>query len=171
MLLIIVLQLIMQSNNPLAVAYIFRDFARKIHRKATPNDPNYLGICVMAGKIECWVEHHYPSFVSISNETKTISLKTDDPRSAIVRRDRDLDKERNKTAEIAESREPALVPWELFLFILGAFGFVFVATALTTIGGLYYFYGNNWTWSSLGANTVGRFVLESKAKMEGLLGR
>jgi farnesyl-diphosphate farnesyltransferase len=165
----------MQSTNPFAVASIFRDFARKIHRKATLKDPNYLAICVMTGKIECWVEHHYPSFVSISKESKTITLKTDDPRSEIVRRDRDLDKQRadaaNKDAGAGAHDELGLAPWELFLLVLGAFGFVFVATALTTIGGLYYYYGNDWTWSMLGANTVGRFIEESKTTVMGVLGR
>jgi len=165
----------MQSTNPFTVANIFRDFARKIHRKAVLNDPNYLAICVMTGKIECWVEHHYPSFVSISKESKTITLKTDDPRSEIVRRDRDLDKQRGRDAlankGLGANTELGLASWELFLLVFGAFGFVFVATALTTIGGLYYYYGNDWTWSMLGANTVGRFIEESKTTVTGLLGR
>jgi hypothetical protein len=130
----------------------------------------------MTGKIECWVEHHFPSFVSISKESKTITLKTDDPRSDIVRRDRDLEKERirktrGEAAAMGEPDEAGIVSWDLVLFFLAAFGFVFLATALTTIGGLYYFNGNNWTWSELGADTVGRFIEESKAKMEEFLGR
>ena len=45
------LQLIMNSNNPHTVAYIYRDYARAIHKKAVPADPNYLKICVACGKV------------------------------------------------------------------------------------------------------------------------
>ncbi|KAH9926937.1 isoprenoid synthase domain-containing protein [Fomitopsis serialis] len=58
--------LIMRSTNPRDVAYIFRDYARKIHSKATSEDPSFLQISVACGKIEQWCEQHYPSFVSIS---------------------------------------------------------------------------------------------------------
>jgi farnesyl-diphosphate farnesyltransferase len=57
--------LIMRSTNPREVAYIFRDYTRKIHAKAVPTDPNFLRISVACGKIEQWCEHHFPSFVQI----------------------------------------------------------------------------------------------------------
>ncbi|KAL0954204.1 hypothetical protein HGRIS_005332 [Hohenbuehelia grisea] len=57
--------LIMRSTNPREVAYIFRDYARRIHAKAVPADPNFLRISVACGKIEQWCEHNYPSFIRI----------------------------------------------------------------------------------------------------------
>jgi hypothetical protein len=44
--------------------------------------------------------------------------------------------------EMGEPHDPGLVPWEVFLFA-DAMGFVFLAIALATIGGPYYFYGSN----------------------------
>jgi len=41
----------MQCVNPRDVAYIFRDYTRKIHAKLQPADPNYLKISVMCGKV------------------------------------------------------------------------------------------------------------------------
>lgn len=57
--------LIMRSTNPRDVAYIFRDYARKIHAKALPADPNFLRVSVACGKIEQWCEKQYPSFIQI----------------------------------------------------------------------------------------------------------
>jgi farnesyl-diphosphate farnesyltransferase len=75
----------MRSTNPREVSLIFREYARKIHAKALPRDPNFIGISVACGKvclpslsptasltdlptsqIEAWCEHYYPSFVSIT---------------------------------------------------------------------------------------------------------
>ncbi|TFY60832.1 hypothetical protein EVG20_g7278 [Dentipellis fragilis] len=58
-------KLIMRSTNPREVAYTFREYARSIHKKATPADPNFLRISVACCKIEQWAEHHFPSFVHV----------------------------------------------------------------------------------------------------------
>ncbi|KAJ6480984.1 isoprenoid synthase domain-containing protein [Mycena sanguinolenta] len=42
--------LIMRSTNPREVAHIFREYARKIHARARPEDPNFIGIGVACGK-------------------------------------------------------------------------------------------------------------------------
>ncbi|RSH92636.1 terpene cyclase [Saitozyma podzolica] len=59
-------KLIMRSVNPRDVSYIFRDYARNIHRKVHKEDPNLLKLSIACAKIEQWTEHHYPSFLSIS---------------------------------------------------------------------------------------------------------
>ena len=41
----------MRSTNPREVAHIFQEFARKIHAKAVPSDPNFIAICVACGKV------------------------------------------------------------------------------------------------------------------------
>ncbi|CDZ96456.1 Farnesyl pyrophosphate synthase [Phaffia rhodozyma] len=58
-------ELIMKCNNPREVAYMFRDYARKIHAKAIPTDPNFIKLSVACGRIEQWAEHYYPSFMMI----------------------------------------------------------------------------------------------------------
>jgi len=58
-------KLIMKSVNPRDVAYVFRDYARRIHSKVARDDPNLLKLSVACGKIEQWTEHHYPTFLMI----------------------------------------------------------------------------------------------------------
>ena len=41
----------MASTNPRDVAYKFRDYARKIHAKARPNDPSFVKIAVLTGRV------------------------------------------------------------------------------------------------------------------------
>jgi len=84
--------LIMRSTNPRDVAYIFRDYARKIHSKAVPEDPSFLQISVACGKIEQWCEHHYPTFVTLSKTGNGQQIF--DPSDA-----------RTKIMELSEKRE------------------------------------------------------------------
>lgn len=71
----------MRSTNPRDVGLIFRDYARKIHAKAVPSDPNFIRLSIACGKvhfpyphlqfshsppflqIEQWCEQNYPSFI------------------------------------------------------------------------------------------------------------
>ncbi|KAJ7767469.1 squalene synthase [Mycena maculata] len=69
--------LIMRSTNPREVSYIFREFARKIHARALPSDPNFIRISVACGKIEQWCEHYYPSFVLINTAGGSASQSID----------------------------------------------------------------------------------------------
>ncbi|KAM0793423.1 hypothetical protein ACM66B_000872 [Microbotryomycetes sp. NB124-2] len=57
--------LIAAATNPRDVAYLFRDNARLIHARAKPNDPSFLKIAVLAGRIEQWCESRYPSFIQM----------------------------------------------------------------------------------------------------------
>ncbi|KIL62101.1 hypothetical protein M378DRAFT_193293 [Amanita muscaria Koide BX008] len=73
-------KLIMRSTNPREVGLIFRDYARRIHAKANPKDPNFIRISVACGKIEQWNEQQYPSFVRFINDKPFL-----DPRDARTR--------------------------------------------------------------------------------------
>jgi hypothetical protein len=53
------LQLIMRSTNTREVALIFREYARKIHHKAKPHDPNFLKISVMCCKVRLFPSFHF----------------------------------------------------------------------------------------------------------------
>ncbi|TFK62180.1 squalene synthase [Pluteus cervinus] len=112
-------KLIMRSTNPREVAVIFREYTRKIHRKAVISDPNFLELSVTCGKIEQWCEHHFPSFVQLverkagshpaaptSNE---LSLNPYDLRSKIVQRHQLLDaaEEKKQMAERFNARVAA----------------------------------------------------------------
>lgn len=55
-------ELMMQSTQNLQlVCEVFRRFARKIHRKNNPSDPNFLEISVACGKIEKFIETIFPT--------------------------------------------------------------------------------------------------------------
>ncbi|MCJ1471956.1 bifunctional farnesyl-diphosphate farnesyltransferase/squalene synthase [Lambiella insularis] len=55
-------QLMMESTqNHKVLCEVFRKFAKKIHKKNTPKDPNFLKISIACGKIEQFIESLYPS--------------------------------------------------------------------------------------------------------------
>nr|GAT47630.1 predicted protein [Mycena chlorophos] len=100
--------LIMRSKNPREVSLIFREYARKIHARMLPHDPNFMKLSVVCGKIEQWHEHAYPSFVQLPS-SGSMTVRTQDPRGAVFvaeekaasdeRRRRQLDEVRRKMAE------------------------------------------------------------------------
>jgi hypothetical protein len=65
------IQLIMRSTNPRDVAYISRDYARKIHAKALPSDPDFLRISVACGKVRDLLT---PSQTTLSHCTLTLTI-------------------------------------------------------------------------------------------------
>lgn len=86
----------MKATNPRDVAYIFRDYMRKIHAKARANDPSFIKIAVLTGRvslsrysdnlgiesdrvlspqIEQWTESRYPSFIQVG---EPIPLSSED---------------------------------------------------------------------------------------------
>ncbi|KAJ7181136.1 farnesyl-diphosphate farnesyltransferase [Mycena filopes] len=75
--------LIMRSTNPREVSIIFREYARRIHARATPRDPSFIGISVACGKIEQWCEHYYPSFIQISTAPTTSPYSSPSTRQSL----------------------------------------------------------------------------------------
>ncbi|EMD39123.1 hypothetical protein CERSUDRAFT_152093 [Gelatoporia subvermispora B] len=146
--------LIMRSTNPRDVAYMFRDYARKIHAKAVPEDPNFMQISIACGKIEQWCEHHYPSFVQMTRGAGGTATQLFDPSDARTRiaqaaekRDRELYLEKrardlNGGAPIAP-RQPAqqISNSELFMYVGAAFLIVF-GSAMGAVWLLLKYYGD-----------------------------
>jgi len=126
-------RLIMRSTNPREVAYMFRDYARVIHNRALPSDPNFLRLSVACGRIEQWCEHKYPSFVRISSTKGVPDLDASDVRSKVVL----LEKERadaltlqkrvetlQRTGQAAAALGPNedITTGELMLYVGGVLG-------------------------------------------------
>ncbi|KAK4704240.1 farnesyl-diphosphate farnesyltransferase, partial [Phenoliferia sp. Uapishka_3] len=65
--------LIMGATNPRDVAYIFRDNVRKIHARARANDPSFIKIAVLSGRVEQWTENRYPSYIVVGTPAPTSS--------------------------------------------------------------------------------------------------
>ncbi|KII88081.1 hypothetical protein PLICRDRAFT_125235 [Plicaturopsis crispa FD-325 SS-3] len=133
--------LIMRSTNPREVAYIFREFAREIHTKAVPTDPNFLRISVACGRIEQWCEHYYPSFVRVMQSNQGMSpqqlINPTDARTRIIAADQARDADIANQKRVAEIRkgtglqQPAPqqkqdngVPKELLMYVFAAFAIV-----------------------------------------------
>jgi len=117
----------MRSTNPREVAYMFREFTRRIHAKAVPTDPNFLRISVACGKvnffptptltafspfpypqIEQWCEHHYPSFVRIqaggAGAPPQQFLSPDDARTRIFHLEQTRERELSRKKRVEELR-------------------------------------------------------------------
>ncbi|KAF8624138.1 hypothetical protein AX17_007201 [Amanita inopinata Kibby_2008] len=102
-------QLIMRSTNPREVGLIFQYYARKIHAKSNPQDPNYIRISIACGKIEQWNEQHYPSFVLLSsgsgpNSGNKSAMDPSDARTRIVRMEDQIEVELAKKKRLEDIR-------------------------------------------------------------------
>ncbi|KAI9808826.1 MAG: bifunctional farnesyl-diphosphate farnesyltransferase/squalene synthase [Pycnora praestabilis] len=53
--------MVQSSQNLRTVCDVFRDFSRKIHKRNTPKDPNFLAISIACGKIEQFIESVFPT--------------------------------------------------------------------------------------------------------------
>lgn len=68
-------KLILESRTFDGVVKIFQEYIRKIHHKSKPNDPNYLKIGMICGKIEQFIEELYPNkHLPTATEPKSTEL-------------------------------------------------------------------------------------------------
>jgi farnesyl-diphosphate farnesyltransferase len=153
----------MRSTNPRDVAYMFRDYARKIHAKAVPADPSFLKIAVACGQvrffiphratkylvhpqIEQWIEHHYPTFVEVtiseSTQKPEATFKQSDSRMRIVNnqiRKQQFKKLENSGTVAPPAEEESPIDMRFIFMVLGAFIGVMAISALMIVGGIHYF--------------------------------
>lgn len=121
-------RLIMRSTNTRDVALIFREYARKIHHKANPHDPNFLKISVMCCKIEQWCEQNFPSFVVLGE--KGPIYDSTDKRTAIFRAEEKMVADRLATDPRNAPLPQDLFPWELAAYVVGAMMLILGLSAL-----------------------------------------
>ena len=95
----------MKSTNPRDVAYIFRDYSRKIHARALPDDPSFLRLSVACGRIEQWCERHYPSFVRLQQVSGGVQFDPLDVRTRVVHAATERDRALAKEKRMQEYRE------------------------------------------------------------------
>ncbi|KAG9026794.1 bifunctional farnesyl-diphosphate farnesyltransferase/squalene synthase [Tulasnella sp. JGI-2019a] len=125
-------QLIMKSTNPRDVAYLCRDFVRSIHTKAAPADPNFMKISITCGRVEQWVEHHYPSIIHVvtsnlepGTSRAQVSPTQTDARLRILNREvkmHSLQKIKDMgLGKETKSVQQEMLPWELYAVVFGGF--------------------------------------------------
>ncbi|SCV68396.1 BQ2448_517 [Microbotryum intermedium] len=129
-------RLILDATNPRDVAYMFRDMARAIHAKAVSNDPSFIKIAVLAGRIEQWAETRYPSFIEVG---KPVPKSTEDWRPGMDSRVRQLAPteailaERKERAAVMEATKMSNDDYKFLALLLG--GIVLLFLVLAAIGG------------------------------------
>lgn len=64
-------RLILFAINPRDVAYTFLEYARDIHGRLRPDDPNFVRWCVELGRIETWCESKFPSYIMSAAKKNT----------------------------------------------------------------------------------------------------
>ncbi|CZT24537.1 probable squalene synthetase [Ramularia collo-cygni] len=116
-------ELMTQSTQNLQlVCEVFRTFARKIHKKNKPSDPNFLEISVACGKIERFIETIFPSQTPRTlppGATQTVAV--------------DSEAEAKQKADDAEAKQ------DVIYLMLAVFGTLSVITAAMI--GLAWFFG------------------------------
>jgi len=157
--------LIMRATNPREMAYLFREYARKIHAKASPADPNFLRLSVACGKIEQWCETQYPSFVvlqpSLSGSGPGHTFNASDPRTLVATLEQKFDREaavQKRTWDLAngingggdkggdgagrlQTMGGAVLSGEMVVYVLGAFG-ALMLVSLAVVYGVIHFVGS-----------------------------
>ncbi|KAI9834378.1 MAG: Delta(24)-sterol C-methyltransferase [Sarea resinae] len=80
------------SQNLQIVCGVFKRYAKKIHKKNTPKDPNFLKISIACAKIEQFVESIFPT-----QDPKTLTrLRAGEPATAEEKKAAELDAEAKK---------------------------------------------------------------------------
>ncbi|SCZ90297.1 BZ3500_MvSof-1268-A1-R1_Chr1-3g01900 [Microbotryum saponariae] len=129
-------RLILDATNPRDVAYMFRDMARAIHAKAVANDPSFIKIAVLCGRIEQWTETRYPSFIELG---KPVPKSMEDWRPGMDSRVRQLAPteailaERRERAAAMEATKMSNDDYKFLALLLG--GIVLLFLVLAAIGG------------------------------------
>lgn len=136
-------KLISEATNPRDVAYLFRENVRAIHAKAKPNDPSFLKIAVLAGRVEQWCESRYPSFIQMG---QPVPQSSDDWQPGMDVRIKQLPGpsqeiiERRERARLMNASQKMTGEDVKFLVLLGAGLLAFVGfMGLLVYGGLWFF--------------------------------
>ncbi|PKX90406.1 bifunctional farnesyl-diphosphate farnesyltransferase/squalene synthase [Aspergillus novofumigatus IBT 16806] len=112
-------QLMMESTQNLRILYeAFRRYARQIHKKNTPKDPNFLEIGIACAKIEKFIENIFPSQSAEEANRRVLGQKSE--------------AEQEKARLEAETRKDVL-------FMMALMGVIVVFVSIVMIGFAWYF--------------------------------
>ncbi|PLB51623.1 farnesyl-diphosphate farnesyltransferase [Aspergillus steynii IBT 23096] len=105
------------TQNLRILCGIFRRYARRIHKKNTPKDPNFLKISLVCGRIEKFIETIFPSQSAEDAQRKVTGEKTEE--------------EQKKAQQDAETREDVF-------FMMMLMGVIVLVVSLLMIGTAWY---------------------------------
>lgn len=111
-------------------------------------------LMILRLQIEAWAEHHYPSFITISQSSAnpgstSVEMSTTDARMRIIKREQLRESRLKAEAEAKRRRELGLegkapveqegLPWALIIAVAGFFLFVCAIAAAIVFGTVYWF--------------------------------
>ncbi|WFD24761.1 squalene synthase [Malassezia equina] len=143
-------RLILHATNPRDVARIFLDFARSIHKKITPDDPNYVRWCVELGRIETWCEARFPSYVMSASQNSSRDVRSYMFQKWVFSRERlvrqhakgDVKQEADVVTQAqAKQEDVTMMFWTIATVILGTIFVTIVLGYLCWLATWYYFEG------------------------------
>ena len=106
------------TQNLQLVCDVFREYARKIHRKNRPQDPHFLDISIACGQIDRFIESIFP--------TQTArTLPPEEGGHAVVEKASETPEEKAKREKLAYDDK-----WDLIYIMLSVFGILFGLAAL-----------------------------------------
>ncbi|TIA88822.1 hypothetical protein E3P99_02382 [Wallemia hederae] len=131
-------QILMTVRNPRDTSVQFVSYARKIHAKLSPADPNFIKLSVALSRIEQWAERRFPSLLDFDGG-QVLVRRWDKRYITFAEYDR-----RVTEREVAEKQADALagkmsfetknpedkIPWKFFFLIVGSCISLFVVIGI-----------------------------------------
>ncbi|KAK1144939.1 bifunctional farnesyl-diphosphate farnesyltransferase/squalene synthase [Aspergillus melleus] len=105
------------TQNLRVLCEVFRRYARRIHKKNTPKDPNFLKISLVCGRIEKFIENIFPSQNAEDAQRKVVGALTEE--------------EKQKAQEEAETRQDVF-------FMMALMGVIIFIVSVLMIGVAWY---------------------------------
>lgn len=105
------------TQNLRVLCEVFRRYARRIHKKNTPKDPNFLKISLVCGRIEKFIENIFPSQNAEDAQRKVVGALTEE--------------EKQKAQEEAETRQDVF-------FMMALMGVIILIVSVLMIGVAWY---------------------------------
>ncbi|KAL9130669.1 MAG: hypothetical protein Q9217_001196 [Psora testacea] len=107
------------TQNLREVCEVFREYTRKIHKKNTPRDPNFLKISIACGKIEQFIESIFPTqdprAVMAANAGEPAPLSEKGAEDAAKAKEAKEDTCKWSNIPVSGSIDPLLTNWAVYI--------------------------------------------------------
>jgi farnesyl-diphosphate farnesyltransferase len=112
------------TQNLQLVCEVFREYARKIHRKNRPQDPHFLDISIACAKIEQFIETIFPTQTPRTLPPQEGAAAGAQGQTVVGRSAEDEEKRKKREREAYEAR------WDVIYIMLATMGTLFILTGI-----------------------------------------
>jgi farnesyl-diphosphate farnesyltransferase len=112
------------TQNLQLVCEVFREYARKIHRKNRPQDPHFLDISIACAKIEQFIETIFPTQTPRTLPPQEGAAAGAQGQTVVGRSAEDEEKRKKREREAYEAR------WDVIYIMLATMGTLFILTGV-----------------------------------------